>query len=128
MIQEGCAVYYHIQSFENLYFAWSVSGLRPYCWKKSLAFEEEKLFLNSAIEYFRSIGADMIIPATTNTIFRTYPDGAVVAPYGSYIIDLRHPEDTLWSNLHSKHRNVIRNAMKKGVEIRSGIEYLDTSL
>jgi lipid II:glycine glycyltransferase (peptidoglycan interpeptide bridge formation enzyme) len=87
-----------------------------------LALEEEKSFLNSSISYFRSIGADMIIPATTNTIFRTYPDGADAAPYGSYVIDLTQPEETLWSNLHSKHRNVIRNAIKKGVKIRNGIE------
>jgi len=53
-----------------------------------LSRDEEKAFLNSAMEHFRSIGADMIIPATTNTIFRTYPDGALVAPYGSFIIDL----------------------------------------
>jgi lipid II:glycine glycyltransferase (peptidoglycan interpeptide bridge formation enzyme) len=89
--------------------------------------KEEKEFLNSAVEYFRSTGADMIIPATTNTLFRTYPDGAIVAPYGSFIIDLTLPEETLWSNLHSKHRNVVRNAMKKGVEIRIGMEHLDTA-
>ena len=90
-----------------------------------LDIEEEKSFLNSAVEYLRSIGADMIIPATTNTIFRIYPDGAVAAPYGSYIIDLNQPEETLWKNLHQKHRNVVRNAIKKGVEIRSGMEYLN---
>ena len=94
---------------------------------EELEIEEERSFLNSAVGYFRSIGADMIIPATTNTIFRTYPDGAVAAPYGSFIIDLTQPEETLWSNLHSKHRNVVRNAMKRGVEIRSGVEYLNTA-
>jgi lipid II:glycine glycyltransferase (peptidoglycan interpeptide bridge formation enzyme) len=88
---------------------------------------EEKAFLNSAVEYFRFHGADMIIPATTNTIFRTYPDGAVAAPYGTYVIDLSQPEEILWSNLHPKHRNVVRNAMKKGVEIRSGLGYLNTA-
>ena len=88
---------------------------------------EEKNFLNSSIDYFRSIGADMIIPATTNTIFRTYPDGAIVAPYGSFIIDLSLSEDTLWSNLHSKHRNVVRNAQKKGVEIIEGQEHIHTA-
>jgi len=41
-----------------------------------LGIEEEKSFLNSAVDFLRSIRADMIIPATTNTIFRTYPDGA----------------------------------------------------
>jgi lipid II:glycine glycyltransferase (peptidoglycan interpeptide bridge formation enzyme) len=93
----------------------------------ALDVKEEKAFLNNAVEYFRSTGADMIIPATTNTLFRTYPDGAIVAPYGSFIIDLAQLEETLWSNLHSKHRNVVRNAMKKGVEIRIGIEHLDTA-
>jgi hypothetical protein len=92
-----------------------------------LHLEDEKSFLNSAVEHFRSKGADMIIPATTNTIFRTYPPGAVAAPYGSYIIDLTQPEEVLWNNLHSKHRNVIRNAGKKGVEVRNGTEYLDTA-
>jgi lipid II:glycine glycyltransferase (peptidoglycan interpeptide bridge formation enzyme) len=92
-----------------------------------LDIQEEKLFLNSAVQYFRLTGADMIIPATTNTIFRTYPDSAIAAPYGTYIIDLRQSEETLWGNLHSKHRNVVRNAIKKGVEIRAGIEYLDTA-
>jgi len=92
-----------------------------------LSIEEEKSFLNSAMKYFRSIGADVIIPATTNTIFRTYPDGATAAPYGSFIIDLTQPEESLWNNLHSKHRNVVRNAVKKGVEIREGINQMDTA-
>ena len=87
--------------------------------------QEEKMFLDGTVNYFRSAGVDMIIPATTNTIFRTYPDGAIVAPYGTFIIDLTQPEEVLWSNLHSKHRNVVRNAMKNGIEIRSGIENLD---
>jgi hypothetical protein len=94
---------------------------------EELDIHEEKSFLNSAIEYFRSIGADMIIPATTNTIFRTYPDGAVVAPYGTYIIDLTQPEETIWSNLNATYRKKIRNSVKNGVEIQSGLEHLNTS-
>ena len=86
--------------------------------------EEERAFLNSVVTYFRKTGADMIIPATTNTIFRTFPEGAIAAPYGSYIIDLSQSEETLLANLHSKHRNVLRNAIKKGVLIRSGLEFL----
>jgi hypothetical protein len=94
---------------------------------KNLAFEEEKAFLNNVVRYFRDIGADMIIPATTNTIFRTYPDGADAAPYGSFIIDLTQTEEDLWTNLHSKHRNVVRNAIKKGVEIVDGLEFMETA-
>jgi len=84
--------------------------------------EDEKSFLNSVVTYFRSNGTDMIIPATTNTIFQAYPDGAIAAPYGTFIIDLTQSEDVLWSKLHSKHRNVVRNAIKKGVEIKEGLE------
>jgi len=94
---------------------------------EELNIEEEKSFLNSAVEYLRSIGADMIIPATTNTIFRTYPDGADAAPYGTYIIDLTQPEENLFGNFSSSHRRKVRLAMKKGVQIKSGIEYLNVA-
>jgi len=87
--------------------------------------KEEKSFLNRVVEYFRFARADIVIPATTNAIFRTYPNRAIAAPYGTYIIDLSQPEEILWDNLHSKHRNVIRNAIKKGVQIYSGMEHVD---
>jgi len=92
-----------------------------------LSVEEERSFLSNAIAYFRSINADIIIPATTNAIFRTYPAGADAAPYGTYIIDLRQPEKLLWANLHSKHRNVIRSANNKGVRILCGREHADAA-
>ena len=93
--------------------------------RSELDVEEEKSFLNSVVAYCRSIGADMIIPATTNTIFRTYPDGAIAAPYGSYIVDLALSEDSLWSNISHKYRKEIRSAGNKGVLIKSGVEHLD---
>jgi len=93
----------------------------------NLSIPEEKDFLNNVIQYFRTAGVDMIIPATTNTIFKTYPDGADAAPYGSFIIDLTQSEEVLWSKLHSKHRNVVRNAVKKNVEIIEGIELAETA-
>ncbi|MGA2782352.1 MAG: peptidoglycan bridge formation glycyltransferase FemA/FemB family protein [Smithella sp.] len=89
--------------------------------------EEEKSFLNNVVEYFRTRGADMIIPATTNSIFRTYPDGAIAAPYGSYIIDLTKSEEFLWNQMNTTYRKKIRNSLKKGVEISTGFEYLDES-
>jgi hypothetical protein len=89
-----------------------------------LSIEEEKQFLNSAIHLFRSNGADMIIPATTNAIFRTFPDGADVAPYGTFIIDLNQPKETILSKFSSSHRRKVRLATKNGVEIKSGLEYI----
>jgi hypothetical protein len=92
-----------------------------------LGVSDEKLFLNSAAEYLRSTGADMIIPPSTNTIFRAYPDGAVAAPYGTYIIDLSQSEETLWANLSSSHRRKVRLATKSGVQIRSGLDHVETA-
>jgi hypothetical protein len=92
---------------------------------EALGVEEEKSFLDSTIEYFRSIGADIIIPATTNTIFRTYPTGAIAAPYGTLIIDLDRDEETLFNNLSSSHRRKIRLATKYGVKILAGLEHAE---
>ncbi len=94
---------------------------------KGLEIEEEKNFLNNVVQLLKSIGADMIIPATTNTIFRTYPDGALAAPYGSYIIDLTQPEEVIWGKFSSSHRRKVRLAKKKGVKIISDLEYLETA-
>jgi hypothetical protein len=86
---------------------------------------EEKSFLNSVVQYFRSTGADVIIPPTNNTLFRTYPDGASPAPYGSYVIDLQQSEENLWRNISKTSRQNITAAQKDGVSVRQGMELLD---
>jgi hypothetical protein len=93
----------------------------------NLSVEAERQFLNSAVAHFGSIGVDVIIPATFNSVFRTHPDGAIVAPFGSYVVDLSAEESVLWSRVHSKHRNVIRNATNKGVTIKTGLDNLETA-
>lgn len=94
---------------------------------KELSIDDEKAFLNSVVQYFRSIGADVIIPATTNTIFRTYPDGADAAPYGSYVIDLTQSEEDIWRNIDRIMRQNIKTAIKKGVTIRDGSNDLESA-
>lgn len=84
----------------------------------------EKCFLNSVVRHFRNTGADVIIPPTNNAVFRSYPDGAHAAPYGSYVIDLQLPQDTLWKNVSKTTRYDIRAAQKNGVTIREGFELL----
>jgi len=50
---------------------------------RELSIYEEKSFLTSAIEYFRSIA--LICDSGNNTaLFRTYPRGAFVAQYGTF--------------------------------------------
>lgn len=93
--------------------------------ERTLELAQEQAFLAAAVQYLRSIGVHLIIPAATNAIFRTYPKGAIAAPYGTLFVDLTESEEKLWKNLHSKHRNVIRNAQRQSVLIRSGREYAD---
>jgi len=85
----------------------------------------EKSFLNSVVQHFRIAGADVIIPPTNNTLFRTYPDGANPAPYGNYVIDLQQPEDVLWRNVSKTTRHNIGTARTGGVSIREGLDFLD---
>jgi hypothetical protein len=94
-------------------------------WEGEIDIAEEKSFLNSAIAYFRSTGADMIVPSGNTAIFRTYPDGAVAAPYGTFVVDLTQPEEVLESKIHASCRKNIHKVAKEGVAIKSGIEYLD---
>jgi len=101
--------------------------VEPFYPDKDLPLEQERQFLNDLVNYFRKNRADLIIPGSVNTIFRTFPKGALAAPYGTLTIDLNDSEETLWKKVHSKHRNVIRNARKNGIEIRSGREYADIS-
>lgn len=91
----------------------------------SLDVLEERSFLNSVVQYFQNARADVIIPPTSNAIFRTYPDGAKPAPYGSYAIHLQQPEETLWRNIAKSTQRNIRIAQKDGVVIREGVEFMD---
>jgi hypothetical protein len=88
--------------------------------------QDERSFLNSAVEHFRKTGADMIIPSGNTAIFRTYPDDAEVAPYGTFIKDLTEPADVLLSTIRKTYRQNIRKAVAAGVEIKCGPEYLAT--
>jgi len=89
---------------------------------ENFSVNEEKVFLNSCLDFFRSKKAHVIIPATTNSIFRTYPEGAIAAPYGTYIINLRQPEEVLWHNIERITRQNIKRAINLGVTVREAKE------
>ncbi|MDI6698988.1 MAG: peptidoglycan bridge formation glycyltransferase FemA/FemB family protein [Candidatus Saccharicenans sp.] len=90
-----------------------------------LSLDEEKDFLNQVLYILRKMKVDTIIPATTNTIFRTYPDGAIVAPYGTFKIDLRQEEEEIWKGISESHRRKVRRAEKNRVAVKSGLEFVD---
>lgn len=89
---------------------------------KRLSVSSEKKFLNNFIASAKkNKSADRIGQSPAFAIFSAYPEGSTHAPFGTYFIDLENNDiDTLSKNLHGKHRNVIRNAEKNGVEIKYG--------
>ncbi len=107
----------------KLFFKWITfhSGIA----KLSDSFSEtdEIEFLNSLPAFLKSKKIDFVTPLSAQALSEHYPNNAVYAPFGSYIIDLSLDEKALWDNLHSKHRNVIRKAKKEGVEIREGKKF-----
>lgn len=46
----------------------------------------------------------------------------ITEPFGTYVVDLSLDEQTLWSGLHGKHRNMVRRAEKDGLEIRFNLD------
>jgi Acetyltransferase (GNAT) domain len=89
--------------------------------------EAEKAFLAGVVDHFRSSGADVIIPSGNAAIFRTYPDGAEAAPYGTFVQDLTKTEEALMREIRKTYRQNIRKALSVGVQIKCGPEYLDAS-
>ncbi len=87
--------------------------------------QEETRFLQQSMDFLKSIVADVVIPATTNAIFRTYPPRASAAPYGSYVLDLSRSEEDLWRNIDNVTRKNINSAKRNCVQIRDGMEDLE---
>ncbi len=86
----------------------------------------EKEFLNLAILKIKQDSKiDFISQPKTNVVFNSYPDDAIYSPFGSYIVDLSFDEEQLWKNIHTKHKNVIKRAIKNDVNVKFGSEIFD---
>lgn len=83
--------------------------------------EEKKDILNEIVELIYKKTNSMWIDTPATALFTIYPKNAQVIPFGNCIIDLSQTEETLWTQIHSKHKNVIRNAERKNVVIKIGI-------
>jgi hypothetical protein len=98
-----------------------------YC-KNDLTINNEQIFLNKVVAYVKTLKVDFINQPPTNVVFNTYPVNSIYAPFGSYRISLTQELDQLWNQIHSKHKNVIRNAIKENIEIKNGLNYLEIAL
>lgn len=106
--------------YKKLLFKWCRLVSEPFQYKQGQ--ETEKEFLNAVCDYLRKEQGVQWIPITPATsFFADYPDDSIFVPFGSHVIDLSLDEDTLFSKIHSKHRNVIKKAEKEGVVIEKGV-------
>ena len=95
-------------------------------WIDSSYKKYEKNFLDTVVNAcFKKLNIDFICQNPAYAIFDEVPTTAQYSKFGSYIVNLKLSEETLWGNIHSKHRNVIRNAEKNSVDIDSGGKYWD---
>jgi lipid II:glycine glycyltransferase (peptidoglycan interpeptide bridge formation enzyme) len=86
----------------------------------------EKEFLNLSIAKIKEIGGiDFISQPKTSALFNDYPDESIHTSFGSYIINLAVDKQSLWASIHSKHKNVIRRAIKNNISVKFGIEVFD---
>ncbi|MGZ3866679.1 MAG: peptidoglycan bridge formation glycyltransferase FemA/FemB family protein [Bacteroidia bacterium] len=87
---------------------------------------DEKEFLNRFVTFVKKKNiAQRITQPENQAIFKTVPDNSTYAEFGTYYLDLnKYTIEELFSNIHAKHRNVIRNAEKKDVIIKYGKEVL----
>ena len=78
----------------------------------------EITFLNGVVDKAKSLHIDMIAQPLANAVFSNVPLDTKHIKWGSYVVDLLQSEEALLQNMHAKHRNVIRKAIKDGIEIQ----------
>lgn len=105
---------------KKYFFKFFTLPSEPFIWN-SEKINDEECFLNEFVEKCKLLNCvDWIGPTEVQALFHSAPLGAVSIPFGSHIVKLDNDEESLWADVHSKHRNVIRKASKDGVEISIG--------
>jgi len=92
-----------------------------------LSISEEKIFLNSLVNVVKKNKlADRIMQPLNSCIFSSYPSNSTFCNFGTYILNVTHKSvEELFNSIHSKHRNVIKNANKQKVVIRFSNELFE---
>ena len=85
-------------------------------------------FLEECIKLGGNIFGISHVVTVNTALFKNYPQGSVYCKWGSYKVDLSLTEEELFSNLHSKHRNVIRKAESLGSKVDCGREYANDAV
>ena len=80
---------------------------------------DSKKFIKDCVDFAKiKLKIDYIQKPPTNVFFESIPSNVKSIRFGTFQIDLRKTEDTIFSELHGKHRNVIRKAIKEGLFVK----------
>lgn len=82
--------------------------------------ESPKHFLDECMIILKNCTKLAWIASGTAALFDYYPTNSQHIPFGSYLIDLTLPEETLWQNVHRSHRNCINYAKRNGMVLKIG--------
>lgn len=94
---------------------------------EELSQQEEQRFLEEAVAYISAHQlAHRIVQPANFALFSTVPEGSTSAPYGSYVVRLKEPDDdALLAGMQARYRTAVRAAQKQNPEIRTGKEELE---
>lgn len=92
--------------------------------------EKEKTFLEDAVLYIRKNKlCDWIQQGPNWALFKTVPSGAKAVKFGTYKIVLENnTEEDILKKMNRYHRKDINYAIRSGVEIKKGDEYINDCL
>jgi len=78
---------------------------------------DEQKFLSQIIIKAKELNIDSIAQPLASAVFKVFPKDSKYIGWGSWIVDLTQSEDEILRSMHSKHRNVIKKALRDGVTI-----------
>jgi len=112
---------------KKLIFKRMIFTLECFALKENLTIEDEKKFLNGVVDVVkRDKLSDFIAKAQSYTVFNTFPDASVQAPWGTYEIDITGTDEEILASFNQSHRRALRKALKDGVEVKFDITPEDT--
>ncbi len=79
--------------------------------------KDKKEFLNQIIVKAKELNIDLIAQPLASALFKEFAKGSKYIEWGSWVVDLSQSKDEILNNMHSKHRNVIRKAIRDSVTV-----------
>lgn len=121
--------YVQVVSIHKIASLFCVASLlsEPVCISDRNGSERSQFFIDSVVDYLKKeMKIDWIGVTPASSLFKVYPSTSERICFGNYLIDLSLPEENLFSNVTSKHRNMIRRGEKSEVTVCfGGLELLN---